>query len=94
MTEVIQKVQLVEGSFTASEASDIVTALINEKINFHKIQRLGQVIHNESADTQFSRERIKELENEMRIAKEFIAKSRVKGRSIKITGTLQTTYDD
>lgn len=32
-----QKIQLVDGNFTVSEASDIVQALLNEKINFHKL---------------------------------------------------------
>ena len=39
------------------------------------------------------RNRIKELENEMKIAKEFIAQSRSKGRSIRISGTLEITYE-
>ena len=47
MTEVIQKVQLVEGKFTPSEAADVVSSLISEKINFHKIQRLSSLERNE-----------------------------------------------
>jgi hypothetical protein len=93
-SKVIQKIQLVEGNFTASEASDIVSALIKEKINFHKLQRLGQLIHDETIDGQESRERIEVLMNERKIAKEFISKARVNGRKIKIHGTLEITYED
>ena len=35
-----QQIQLVKGAFSASEASDIICALLDEKINFHKLQRL------------------------------------------------------
>jgi len=34
-----QKINLVDGNFTVSEASDVVLTLLNEKINFHKLQR-------------------------------------------------------
>ena len=30
-----QKIQLVDGTFTPSETSDVVIALLQEKINFH-----------------------------------------------------------
>lgn len=33
-------IQLVKGDFSPSEASQIILSLINEKINFHKIERL------------------------------------------------------
>ena len=36
------KVQLVKGEFTSSEAYDVILSLIDEKINFHKIQILLQ----------------------------------------------------
>ena len=71
LTEVVQKVQLIEGQFTPSEAKDLISSLISEKINFHKIQRLGQVIHDENCDTKYSEERIMDLITERKIAKEF-----------------------
>ena len=39
-TSTKQNIQLVDGVFTVSEANDIIQNLINEKINFHKLQRL------------------------------------------------------
>ena len=94
LTEVVQKVQLIEGQFTPSEAKDLISSLISEKINFHKIQRLGQVIHDENCDTKYSEERIMDLITERKIAKEFITKSKVKGRNIKIDCVLKITYDE
>ena len=93
MTEVIQKVQLVEGKFSPSEASDIISSLIAEKINFHKLQRLGRVEGNEDANCKFPDNRIKELEDEKLIAREFIKIARREGYNLRINGTLEISFD-
>lgn len=92
MTEVIQKVQLVEGQFTPSEASDIISALIDEKINFHKLQRLGRTEGNIHADCEYPNNRVKELEDERMIAKEFIKIARKEGQNLRINGTLEISF--
>jgi len=89
VTDVIQKVQLVEGEFTPSEAQDVVCALINEKINFHKIQRLCLFEGDENADVKYPSGRIAELFEERKTAKAFIKMARERGCSIKINGTLE-----
>ena len=93
MTEVIQKVQLVEGKFSPSEASDIISSLIAEKINFHKLQRLGRSEGNINADCEYPNNRIEELEQERMIAKEFIKIARLEGKSLTINGTLEISFD-
>ena len=60
----IQKIQLVKGEFTSSEASDIIMNLFNEKINFHKKQRLQLWEGNHKSNTEHLDKRIKGLENE------------------------------
>jgi hypothetical protein len=92
MTEVIQKVQLVEGRFTPSEAADVISALIAEKINFHKIQRLSHLEGDETADCSQSNSRIKELEDERMIAREFIKIAKMEGYNIRINGTLEISF--
>ena len=87
--KVSQKIQLVEGEFTPSEASHIIVNLINEKINFHKIQRLQMWEGNHKCKTDSLDGRIKELEKEKLIAKEFINSIRGLGQNLKINGTLE-----
>ena len=95
MIETIQKVQLVQGDFTASEASDVVGSLVDTKINFHKLQNLclyeGQ--HND-CDTSYGDGRIRELKEEKAIAKEFIKMARLEGKKVRINGTLEITILD
>jgi hypothetical protein len=89
-----QKIQLVDGSFTASEAGDVILALLDEKINFHKLQRISWCEGSEEADTQYPDDRIKELQEEKRIAKEFIASVRHQGKKLRIDGVLNITLEE
>lgn len=87
-TSTTQKVQLVEGGFTASEAMDVISSLIEQKINFHKLQRLSVCEGHQNADTEFENRRIEELMNELRIAKAYLAEARRNGHMVSINGVL------
>lgn len=87
-TRTTQKINLVDGEFSASEALDVVQSLLNEKINFHKLQRLSWSEGCATADTKYPDERIQELENEKKILKDFIAQIRQHGKKLRIDGTL------
>ncbi|MFD2100509.1 hypothetical protein [Flagellimonas iocasae] len=89
-----RKIQLVDGIFTPTEASDVITALINEKINFHKIQRLKIWEGNHLSETNLLDGRIGELEQEKLIARNIIDQARAKGKNIVIDGVLEIKYVD
>ncbi|MDF0707848.1 hypothetical protein [Flagellimonas okinawensis] len=89
-----RKIQLVDGTFTPTEASDVITALIDEKINFHKIQRLKIWEGNHLSTTKFLDSRIGELEQEKSVARNIIDQARTKGKKIAITGILEMKYVD
>lgn len=83
-----QQIQLVKGAFTPSEASDVIMSLLNEKINFHKLQRLQMWELNHQCTTEQIDARIEELEKEKQIAREFINNQRPLGKKIAINGIL------
>ena len=91
MQATLQKVQLVNGVFTPSEAADIVGSLIDEKINFHKIQRLQRWEGNHNCETGDLNDRITELELDRAQALDFIAQIRREGKSLRINGILEMT---
>jgi hypothetical protein len=93
LTDVKQKIKLVEGQFTPSEAVDVISALIDEKINFHKLQRLSLREGDENADTSYTNNRIQELMREKQIAKDFINNARCEGCKVRIDGILQITFE-
>jgi len=84
-----QKIQLVKGDFTPSEASDVIMSLINQKINFHKLQRLQMWEGNHKCNTDHLDGRIEELEKEKEYAREFINSFRGLGQNLKINGILE-----
>ncbi|PIB28278.1 hypothetical protein [Maribacter sp. 4G9] len=90
----LKTIQLVDGTFTPSEASDVITALIDEKINFHKIQRLQVWEGNHKCNTHGLDDRIQQLIKEKQLAKEIINEARAKGTNISINGTLSLKFVD
>lgn len=86
-----QSIQLVKGEFTPSEASHVIMSLIDEKINFHKIQRLQIWEGNHKCKTGELDGRIKELENEKDIVRDFINNMRGQGKNLNINGILEIT---
>lgn len=84
-----QTIQLVKGEFTPSEATHVLMGLINEKINFHKIQRLQIWEGNHESKTEQLDGRIQELELEKKKVQEFINLSRGLGQKLNIKGILE-----
>jgi adenosyl cobinamide kinase/adenosyl cobinamide phosphate guanylyltransferase len=87
--KMMQTIQLVKGVFTASEASDVMMALIDEKIHFHQKQRLQQWEQNHQNNPEKIKERIKQLENEKAITKAFIENAKDSNKTIAINGILE-----
>jgi hypothetical protein len=94
VAEVVQKINLVDGQFTPSEASDVMNALIRQKINFHKVQRLQMLIGDDDSETAELSSRIAELLEEQKKAKEFFIQARKAGRNVVINGTLEISFAD
>ncbi|MEF3079219.1 hypothetical protein [Winogradskyella poriferorum] len=87
-----QEVNLVEGLFRPSEADFLINVLIEEKINFHKLQRLSLCIGQEKADTKYENSRIDELLREKQIAKDYISVARKEGYNVVINGKLNISF--
>ena len=86
-----QKIQLVKGEFTSSEASDVIMSLIDEKINFHQKQRFQKWEQNHKNNSEELDNRIKQLEKEKETAKEFIVNAKNLNSKIAINGILEIT---
>ena len=89
-----QKIQLVDGTFTPSETSDVIIALLEEKINFHKLQRISWCEGNSATDTRYPDGRIAELEAEKNTIREFVAQVRNEGKKLRINGVLEITLEE
>lgn len=93
-TKTEQKINLIDGRFTASEAADIIKDVLNVKINFHKLHRLSITEGDSNDACEFDNGRIDELLNEQEIAKEFFKDVRLQGKKLKISSTIHITVED
>ena len=93
-TKTTQKIDLINGVFTASEASDIINSVLKVKINFHKFQRLSITEGNENEECKYDNGRIAELMNEQQIAKEFFSQARLGGKKLKMRSVIQIEIED
>ncbi|TSE04099.1 MULTISPECIES: hypothetical protein [Aquimarina] len=89
-----QKISLIDGHFTASEAADIINSVLNVKINFHKLNRLSITEGNASDNCEYDSGRIDELLREQIIAKEFFAQARLEGKKLKMNSTIHISVED
>jgi len=89
-----QSINLIDGTFTASEASHIINAVLDVKINFHKLNRLSITEGNADDACEYDSSRIQELINEKEIAKQFFKNIRTEGRKLKINSTISISAED
>ena len=89
-----QKINLIDGCFTASEASDIINNILKVKINFHKLQSMTLLEGNVNDPCEFDSTRIHELLNDQKIAKEFFKDVRLNGKKLKINSTINISLED
>lgn len=89
--EVNETVELVKGDFTSAEAYHVISALIREKVNFHKLHRWKLYERNHQADTYYSDTRINELEAQLTRAKQFLDAAEALGSEVNVESVLKIT---
>lgn len=82
-------IQLVDGKFTPSQASDVLVALIKQKISYHKLEELQNWERNHKYDQAPLKNRIKELEGELKRTKDFMSELKESGKNVKIDGVIK-----
>lgn len=90
-SKTIQTIKLIEGNFSPSEAADVINAVLNVKINFHKLQRLSRTEGDQSDTCDYDNDRIDELLTSRENAKAFFNKIRQEGGKINIESTITIT---
>ncbi len=89
-----QKIKLIDGCFTASEAADIIHAVLDVKINFHKLQRLSRTEGNTEDSCTYDNGRIDELIAEQIRSKELLKTARLDGKNLRMTSTILIEVDE
>lgn len=83
-----KKVKLVDGEFTPSDALAVLNALINQKINYHKMENLQHWEQNHKTDSKPYFIRIQELEEEKKALLNYISEVTQTGKKLSISGII------
>lgn len=83
-----QDIKLIEGNFSPSEATDIINAVLDVKINFHKLQRLSKTEGDTNDSCCFDNDRIDELLAAKQQVKKLFNSIRENGGKISINSSI------
>ena len=89
---IVEKIKLIEGAFSPSQANDMVKDLIDTKINHHKLSRLSITEGNHYDDTTNDNEKIDELVIEKERLKGIIKEAQKSGKNLKISSLIKIEY--
>ena len=90
---ILDEIQLIEGTFSAIEAADVLLSLINYKIKFHTVQLLN---YTDTTALEYlkSEKRIAELKASKNRVTQLILEARDSGKTLKIQGNINIYTQD
>ena len=86
-----QKIQLVKGVFSPSEAFEVINGLIEGKTQYHRLALLKSFESQHENKSDHIKERLAELEAEKNNLREFIQSLPEEGFNVKVNGILEIT---
>ncbi|GGE06555.1 hypothetical protein [Psychroflexus salis] len=86
--ELKKTIKLVDGEFSKVQALDIVSSLIDQKINFHKVEGMQLWERDQLSDKKPINKRIDQLKGEKESFKNYIKESKDNSKKFKISGFL------
>ena len=92
--EQVSNVDLIRGQFSPEEALDIISALIDQKINFHEVRKFQRWELDHDRGSEDLDQRIKELKQEKKNTKEFLTNFLGSDKVITVSGLLDITVSD
>ena len=84
-----KQINLIEGTFTPSEASDLVNEMIDVKLNFHKLHRLSITEGNRREACEDDSSRIDELTAVKESYRDLIKEAKANGKKLVIKSVIE-----
>jgi hypothetical protein len=85
-----QRFQLIKGTFTPSEAAQVLLSLVKSKIDYHSLQKLSNE-ERFGGDVAHSEKRLQELKELQVALKEVFASAASEEQTLKIEGWIEIT---
>lgn len=93
-TQVMKKMQFVDGEFTPGEAKDIVNKIIEDQTNFYKLQHLSHWIgnnHSAYVDTVQNSRKLEDCKCELA---ELIEEANARGCKVRLSAEFNISIED
>ncbi len=88
-----QKIDLVRGVFSDTDALEVLSHLVTAKLNFHG-RRAFRLSEQRGEEDKFSERRMEELRDALDQIEALIQEARINGQQVRINGTLQIELTD
>lgn len=88
----LSEFKLIDGVFTAEEATQILTALINYKIDYHNREDFSNHIRF-NKDLEHSKKRVNQLRESKDLLPPLLAQANAQNLKLKINGTVTITIE-
>lgn len=80
--------KLIDGNFTKKEAAVVLKDVLDAKINFHKLQKIGELKADNNTVNSLNNYRMQQLIKEKENVKEFLESLELDNCKIQITSTI------
>lgn len=84
----VLKINLIEGTFTSSEAADLINEMVDVKLNFHKLHRIAVTEGNENESCEEDNDRIEELTKCKIENREYLKEAKKSNRKFRVTSVV------
>lgn len=85
--------QLIDGNFTKKEAAIVLKDVLDAKINFHKLQKIGELKADNNTVNSLNNYRMEQLIKEKENVKIFLESLELDNCKIKITSTINISIE-
>ena len=84
--ELMQSLKFPDGTLRPTEAKEVLLKIIEDQIDFYKLQHLSQWIKNNTTDPNVLHEKISQLEQNKKELEDIIQVAKTEGCSLNIEG--------
>lgn len=93
ISELMQKVQFQNGTFTPSEARDVISKVIDDQIAFYKLRHLSHWVKDNTIDPNLLEDKIAQLRQQKRELMEMVKEAKLTGNQLSICGEFKINIE-
>jgi len=88
----LQTIKLIDGTYSAKDAAEILYSVLDDKIKFHNIQ-ITSCLERNQGELEHSRTRLQELKKEREKIAELISEAKENNLSLRLSSQIQVDFE-